>query len=120
MQIAETAMPVFPNGRSQLDRSNVVTLVVLSIAVALAGEKFGEDMSSRCWLGTLVSRAIHPAHRARDVGVRDVAGACISTRHDDSTIFRQIYAPAGQLTTIIQTLGITDFSYAWLANGTTH
>jgi hypothetical protein len=29
MQIAETAMSVFPNGRSQLDRSNVVTLAVL-------------------------------------------------------------------------------------------
>ena len=34
-------------------------------------------------------------------------------------IFRQIYAPDGQLNTIVQALGFSDFSYAWLANGTT-
>jgi raffinose/stachyose/melibiose transport system permease protein len=34
-------------------------------------------------------------------------------------IFRQIYAPDGQLNTVIQFFGFTNFNYAWLANGTT-
>lgn len=34
-------------------------------------------------------------------------------------VFRQIYAPDGQLNSLLHTLGLAGFDYAWLANGTT-
>ena len=80
---------------------------------------FVVTFSAQVLLGFVFAAILHSRVRLRGLYKVFIFIPVVIAPATTAPIFRQIYAPDGPLNTVLQLLGLSDFSFAWLANETT-
>ncbi|MDX2971160.1 carbohydrate ABC transporter permease [Kribbella solani] len=98
--------------------SQLISDPIVRRSLAHTAVFFVMTFSVQVFLGLTFAVILHSRVRLRGVYKVLIFIPVVIAPATAAPVFRQIYAPDGQLNEILRALGLSGFDYAWLANGT--